>query len=185
MRGRVDWKSTSCARFILNPPTSVGGVSSPSGTSTIFSSPKGEGFPPSPKGTLNGRHLRRFQFSPRNNYQPDSRGAKTLNRLEGTVWIDPKQSQIARLHIVFREDMKFFFGLFGRVSKGSEATAEQWQDENGLWLLDNITVSLDARFYFLKKYRRRIVYSYTDYEKYSVETDEDDFRQLGSGDGSR
>ena len=142
-------------------------------------------FTPLPDEKLNGRRLRQFQFSPRNDYQPDSRGTKILNRLEGTVWIDPRQSQIVRLHLVFREDMKFFLGLFGRVSKGSEATVEQWQDENGLWLLDNITVSLDARFYFLKKYRRRIVYSYADYERYSVETDEDDFRQLGSGDGSR
>ena len=142
-------------------------------------------FTPLPDEKLNGRRLRQFQFSPRNDYQPDSRGTKILNRLEGTVWIDPRQSQIVRLHLVFREDMKFFLGLFGRVSKGSEATVEQWQDENGLWLLDNITVSLDARFYFLKKYRRRIVYSYADYERYFVETDEDDFRQLGSSDGSR
>jgi hypothetical protein len=81
--------------------------------------------------------------------------------------------------------LKFFFGLFGRVSKGSEATAEQWQDESGLWLLDNITATLDARLYFLKKYRRRIIYSYSGYEKYSVETEEGDFRELDSEEGSR
>jgi len=141
-------------------------------------------FTPLPDKKLNGRRLRQFQFSPRDDYKPNSRGTKILNRLEGTVLIDPKQSQITRLHIVFREDMKFFFGLFGRVSKGSEATAERWQDENGLWLLDNITASLDARFYFLKKYRRRIVYSYAGYKRFSVETDEGDYR-LPSGDGSR
>ena len=142
-------------------------------------------FTPLPDEKLRGRRVRVFEFSPRVDYEPRSRDAKILHRLEGTVWIDPRQSQIAKLHIVFREDMKFFFGVFGRVSKGSEATAEQWQDENGLWLLDHVTASLDARFYFLKKYRRRIVYSYTDYERYSVETDEDDFRQIPSGDGSR
>ena len=134
-----------------------------------------------PNDQLDGRTVRRFQFSPREDYDPRSRSAKILHRLEGTVWIDPRQSQIAKVHIIFREDMKFFFGLFGRVSKGSEATAEQWQDENGLWLLDNITANLDARFYFLKKYRRRIVYSYSDYQRYAVETDEGDFRQLDSG----
>jgi len=142
-------------------------------------------FTPLPDEKLEGRRLRRFQFAPRGDYRPHSRGTDILNRIEGTVWIDPRQSQITKLHMIFREDMKFFFGLFGRVSKGSEATAEQWQDESGLWLLDNITATLDARFYFLKKYRRRIVYSYSDYEKYSVETEEGDFRQLDSGGGSR
>ena len=140
-------------------------------------------FTPLPDEKAKGRRLRGFQFTPRDDYQPRSRGAKILKRLEGTVWIDPRQSQIARLHIVFREDMKFFFGLFGRVSKGSEATAEQWQDDNGLWLLDNVTASINARFYFLKKYRRRIIYSYSDYERYAVETDERNFR-LPSGDDS-
>jgi hypothetical protein len=141
-------------------------------------------FTPLPDEKLEGRRLRLFQFAPREGYRPHSRGTDILNRIEGTVWIDPRQAQITKLHMIFREDLKFFFGLFGRVSKGSEATAEQWQDESGLWLMDNITATLDARLYFLKKYRRRMVYSYSDYEKYSVETEEGDFREL-EGDGSR
>jgi len=142
-------------------------------------------FTPLPDEKLEGRRLRRFQFAPREGYRPHSRGTDILNRIEGTVWIDPRQAQITKLHMIFREDLKFFFGLFGRVSKGSEATAEQWQDESGLWLMDHITATLDARLYFLKKYRRRIVYSYSDYEKYSVETEEGDFRELDSEEGSR
>lgn len=138
-------------------------------------------FEPLPDERLQGRRVRTFRFFPREDYDPHGRGAKILHRLEGTVWIDPRQSQIAKLHLVFREDMKFFFGLFGRVSKGSEATAEQWRDDKGLWLLDSITASLDARFYFLKKYRRRITYSYTDYQRYEVDTEEGDFRQLDTG----
>jgi len=127
---------------------------------------------------MQGNRIRCFAFSPRPGYQPHSKGTKILNRLEGTVWIDPKQAQIVKLHIIFREDMKFFFGLFGRVSKGSEAVAEQLQAEDGLWLLESITASLEARFYFFKRYRRRINYSYSDYQKYTVETDEGDFRKV-------
>ena len=137
-----------------------------------------------PDDTSDGKRLRCFRFSPREGYQPRSRDAKILNRLEGTIWIDPKESQIAKLHIIFREDMKFFFGLFGRVSKGSQAVAEQWQTEDGLWLLHHVTASLDARLYFFKNYRRRIIYSYSDYEKYDVETEESDFRPATTSDGS-
>ncbi len=127
---------------------------------------------------IQGNRIRRFEFSPRIGYEPHSKGAKMLNRLQGTVWIDPKQAQIVKLHIIFREDMKFFLGLFGRISKGSEAVAEQLQAEDGLWLLENITASLEARFYFFKRYRRRITYSYSNYQKYTVETDESDFRKV-------
>ena len=127
---------------------------------------------------IHGTRIRCFEFSPRSGYKPHSKGTKVLNRLEGTVWIDPKQTQIVKIHIIFREDMKFFFGLFGKVSKGSEAIVEQLQAEDGLWLLKNITASLDARFYFFKKYRRRITYSYSNYQKYTVETDEGDFRKM-------
>ncbi len=129
---------------------------------------------------VQGNRIRCFEFSPQPGYKAHSKGTKILNRLEGTVWIDPKQAQLVRLHIIFREDMKFFFGLFGRITKGSEAVADRHQAEDGLWLLENITASLEARLYFFKKYRRRITYSYSDYQKYTVETDEDDFRKVPS-----
>jgi hypothetical protein len=138
-----------------------------------------------PDERLKGQRLRRFHFSPRPGYKPHSKGTKVLKRLEGTIWIDPQESQIVKLHIIFREDMKFFFGLFGRVSKGSQAVAEQLQAEDGLWLLENVTASLEARFYFFKKYRRRITYAYSDYEKYTVETEEGDFRKMPVTDSSR
>lgn len=132
---------------------------------------------------IEGNRIRCFEFSPRTGYKPHSKGTKMLDRLQGTVWIDPKQAQIVKLHIIFRKDMKFFLGLFGRISKGSEAVAAQLQAEDGLWLLENITASLEARFYFFKKYRRSIIYSYSDYQKYTVETDEGDFRKVPGSTG--
>ena len=133
-----------------------------------------------PVESVQGNRIRCFGFSPQSGYKAHSKGTDILARLEGTVWIDPKQAQIVRLHIIFREDLKFFFALFGRITKGSAAVAERHQAEDGLWLLENITASLDARLYFFKKYRRRITYSYSDYQKYTVETDEDDFRKVPS-----
>ncbi len=94
-------------------------------------------------------------------------------RKDGSV----RKAKSEAFQVTPSQDMKLFFGLFGKVSKGSEAIVEQLQAEDGLWLLENITTSLDARFYFFKKYRRRITYSYSDYQKYTVETDEGDFRK--------
>jgi hypothetical protein len=116
--------------------------------------------------------LRVFRFTPKPGYEGHSRATDVLSRMEGKVWIDPRRDQLAKLQVRFREDLKFLGGIFGRVSKGSEATAEGWFDGNGLWLLDDVEILLDARLYFLKSYHQRIDIDYHDYQRYHVETDE-------------
>lgn len=120
---------------------------------------------------VGGQPARVFRFSPKPGYEGHSRATKVLARLEGTVWIDDRRDQISRLEMRFRESLKFLGGVFGRVSEGSHATAVAAFHED-LWLLDRIDVSLDARMYFLKKYRQQITYDYHDYQKYTVATKE-------------
>jgi hypothetical protein len=107
--------------------------------------------------------------------------------MEGKVWIDPRRGQLAKLQIRFVKNLMFLGGIFGRVSEGSKASAEGWFDgdpdepdepveidrpDKGVWLLDEVVVSLDARLYFLKSYRQRIEIDYHDYQRYRVETEE-------------
>jgi hypothetical protein len=125
-----------------------------------------------PDETLLGEPVRVFRFSPRPGYEGHSRATKILARMEGTVWIDPRRDQLARLHVRFRESLKFLGGVFGRVSEGSEALAEGSLEGGELWLPDRIEVTLDARFYFLKRYRQRITLDYHDYQRYVVATEE-------------
>lgn len=119
--------------------------------------------------------LRVFRFSPRPGYEGHSRATKILARMEGKVWIDPRRDQLAKLQVRFVKSLKFLGGIFGRVSEGSEASAEGWFDgdpDQGIWLLDDVAVSLDARLYFLKSYRQRIEIDYHDYQRYRVDTEE-------------
>jgi hypothetical protein len=120
---------------------------------------------------IQGAPVRVFYFVPKVGYEGHSRATKIFARMEGTIWIDAERSQIAKLSLRFREGLKFLGGVFGRVSEGTEAVAEAWRDGD-LWLLDRVDVQLDARLYFLKRYRQHIVLDYTDYEKYSVGTEE-------------
>ena len=122
---------------------------------------------------LGGRPVRVFQFKPRPGYKPHSRATKLLHRTEGTVWIDPERNQIAKLHMRFQKDMKFAWGLFGRISKGTEAVAEQTHIGDEIWLLERIDVYLKGRFYFLKQYNRHLTFTYSDFKKYTVSTEEE------------
>lgn len=119
--------------------------------------------------------LRVFRFSPKPGYEGHSRSTNILSRMEGTVWIDPRRDQLAKLQVRFVKNLKFLGGIFGRVSEGSEAAAEGWlagDPGKEVWLLDEVAISLDARLYFLKSYRQRIEIDYHDYQRYRVETEE-------------
>jgi hypothetical protein len=125
-----------------------------------------------PDETLSGRPVRVFQFSPLAGYKPHSRATQLLSRTEGTIWIDSEKNQIAKLQMHFREDMKFLAGIFGRISKGTQAIAVMKHIGDEVWLFDTMEVYLKGRFYFLKKYNRRLSFSYSNYKKYTVNTEE-------------
>lgn len=129
-------------------------------------------FEPLPDEFLHGIPVRVFHFSPKPGYKGHSRPTKIFARMEGTIWIDPERNQLAKLSIAFTRDLTFLGGVFGRVSKGTRARVEGAM-RDGLWMLDNVEVSLNARLYFLKRYRRRITVVYDDYRKYQVDTDEE------------
>ncbi len=129
-------------------------------------------FTPLPDEELSGRRVRVFDLSPRPEYESHSRATDILSRVEGTIWIDPEHNQIAKLYLRFREDMKFVGGLFGRISKGTEAVAELSHVQDELWLLHRVRVRLLGRFYFVKRYNRRLDFTYADYKKFTVTTEE-------------
>ncbi len=129
-------------------------------------------FEPLPDEVIQNVPLRVFRFSPKAGYEGRSRSTKILARMEGTVWIDPERNQLAKLQVRFVKSLKFLGGIFGRVSEGSEAEAEGWFDGEGVWLLDDVSLSLNARLYFLKTYRQRIDIDYHDYQRYRVDTEE-------------
>lgn len=125
---------------------------------------------------VDGRPVRAFAFKPRPGYKPRSRATSVLNKLEGTLWIDPARAQLVKLRALFREDYKLAGGIFGNVAKGSEAVAEQRDARGEVWLLDRITLKVNARLYFLKRYSARVTTAYSDYKKFTVLTEEGDFR---------
>lgn len=115
--------------------------------------------------------VRVFRFAPKPGYKGHSRATKVLARMEGTIWIDAERDQLAKLSLAFTKDLKFLGGVFGRVSKGTQATIVATMRED-LWMFDKVDVSINARLYFLKRYRRHITVDYDDYRKFHVDTEE-------------
>ena len=128
-------------------------------------------FAPLADEVVDGESVRVFRFTPKPGYKGHSRSTKILARMEGTIWIDAERDQLAKLSLAFTKDLKFLGGVFGRISKGTQATIVATMREN-MWVLDTADVSVNARFYFLKRYRRHITIAYDNYRKFHVETKE-------------
>jgi hypothetical protein len=129
-------------------------------------------FEPLEDEAVQGVPLRVFHFRPKPGYQGHSRATRIFACMEGEVWIDPARDQLARLDLRVVKSLKFLGGIFGRLSEGSAASARGWFDGEELWLLDDVSLSLDARLYFMKTYRQQIEIDYHDYQRYRVETEE-------------
>jgi len=128
-------------------------------------------FSPLPDERLGRESVRVFRFTPKPGYEGHSRTTKILARMEGMVWIDAERNQLAKLSLVFTRDLKFLGGVFGGVSEGTRVLIIGAMREN-LWMLESVDVALNARFYFLKHYRRHITVAFDDYRKFHVETQE-------------
>jgi hypothetical protein len=129
-------------------------------------------FEPLEDEVVQGVPLRVFHFRPKRGYEGHSRSTRILACMEGEVWIDPARDQLARLDLRVVKSLKFLGGIFGRLSEGSAASARGWFDGEELWLLDDLSVNLDARLYFMKTYHQQIDIDYHDYQRYRVETEE-------------
>jgi len=121
--------------------------------------------------TLADQPVHAFRFAPKNGVKGHSRATKILSRMEGVAWIDADRGQLVRVEVELREDLDFLVGLFGRVAKGSRATAQAGLHDD-LWLLEDVDLSIDARLFFLKRYRRNIRVRYDDYELRGLETED-------------
>jgi hypothetical protein len=126
-------------------------------------------FEPLPDDTIDGQPVRVFRFTPKAGYEGRSRSTKILARMEGTIWIDSRRDQLAKLSLGFTKDLAFLGGVFGRVSAGTRAVIVGTLQES-LWMLDDVDIDLNARLYFLKRYRQHISVDYGDYRRFEVDT---------------
>lgn len=80
-----------------------------------------------------GRRLYVIHASPRQGYEPKSRTAKVLVRLQGKLWVDKQDYQLMKAEVEAIDTISL--GLFlVRLAKGSRATFEQTRVNDEVWL---------------------------------------------------
>lgn len=103
-------------------------------------------------------------------YQPRNLSERIAQKLAGTVWIDEKMHEVARLEAHFTSGAKIGGGLVANIQKGTSLVFEQEYVNNEVWLPVYEETYVDARALPVKGFRARIVTNYSDYRKYQVTT---------------
>jgi len=112
-----------------------------------------------------------LSFTPRKDARPQTNDGKVMRHFAGQVCVSESEYEIVRLEAEAIETASFGLGLLARVHKGSKATFERRKVNGEQWLPARATYSASARVLLVKVMRIGGTLDFSDYRKYSVETD--------------
>ncbi len=119
---------------------------------------------------LHGRSAIVFDFIGRKNAKTHGMLEDVSKKLEGTIWIDEADRQVAHMEVRFNDNFHVAGGLFANIQKGSNLRFDQSPVADGLWLPTGAEGSIEARLLLVKNLRQHFIERDYDYKHFSVET---------------
>ncbi|MGA7343869.1 MAG: hypothetical protein WBE72_05760 [Terracidiphilus sp.] len=117
-----------------------------------------------------GRSTIVFDFIGRKDAKTHGLVEDASKKLQGTIWIDEADRQVAHLEVSFIDNFHIAGGLFASVQKGSNFRFDQAPVEGGLWLPTGAEANMQARVLLFKNLRQHVTERDSDFERFSVET---------------
>jgi hypothetical protein len=118
---------------------------------------------------VEGHEVWVLSATPRPGFKPFNRPTSWLSKMEGKLWIDKKRLIWLRAEIETLETITFGWVL-ARLGKGSTMSFEQQHVNGEVWVPRRIEVHFDARLALLKKVRGMAETLYSDYKKFSSDS---------------
>jgi hypothetical protein len=112
-----------------------------------------------------------LSFEPRPYYEPKTEGGRILRKVHGKVWFSEEDHEYVRIEAELNDSLSFGLGFIGRLNKGTHMIFQRRKIDNEVWLPVVSHFVGTGRILLLKGFRidRETVYS--NYHKFSVETD--------------
>lgn len=116
-----------------------------------------------------GRPTILFDFQGRKDVKTHGLVEDASKKLQGTLWIDEADRQVAHMDVSFIDNFRVAGGIFANVQKGSNFHFDQAPVNDGLWLPTGAEANMQARVLMLKNLRQHFVERDYDYKRFSVE----------------
>jgi hypothetical protein len=118
---------------------------------------------------LDGRSTIVVDFSPRANAAPTTSAGKMMKKAKGRAWISEDDYEIARVDVEILDDISIGLVL-GKLYKGTTAAFTRRKVNDEIWLPAQMRFNGTGRA-LVRKFRLDTVVEYSDYRKFSVDTD--------------
>jgi hypothetical protein len=120
--------------------------------------------------TFRGRPAIVFDFVGRKDAKTHGLAEDASKKLQGTIWIDEADRQVAHLEVSFIDNFHVVGGLFASIQKGSNFRFDQEPVNGELWLPTGGEGTMQARVLLLKNLRQHFIERDYDYKRFRVET---------------
>lgn len=122
--------------------------------------------------TYRGRPTIVFDFVGRKDAKTHGMVEDASKKIQGTLWVDEADRQVAHLDAEFIDNFHVAGGLFANVQRGSNFHFDQALINGELWLPTGGEGTMQARVLLLKNYRQHFVERIYDYKRFKVETEQ-------------
>ena len=119
--------------------------------------------------SFRGRDTLVFDFAGDPSARASGMDQNAAKKLAGTVWIDEKDRQVARLEVHFYDNFRIGGGLLASVQKGTSMNVDQSPLGDGLWMQTGSEDHLAARV-VVKNLRENIHIQDFDFKKFDIGT---------------
>ena len=119
--------------------------------------------------TIDGHAVIAIDFAPKPNAAPVTDDGRLMKKVKGRVWISEGDYQVARVEATMLDDISRAGFLF-KLYEGTTASFERRKVNDEVWLPSEMRVNGSGRALF-RKFHIETVVQYSDYRKFSVETD--------------
>jgi hypothetical protein len=117
-----------------------------------------------------GRATIVFDFVGRKDAKTHGLAEDASKKLQGTIWIDEADRQVAHLEAAFIDNFHVAGGLLANVQRGSNFHFDQELVNGEVWLPTGVEGTMQARVLLLKSLRRHSIERDYDYKRFKVET---------------
>ena len=109
-------------------------------------------------------------FAPKAKPAPKTDDGKLMGKVKGLAWVSEDDYQLARVEIEVLADIGYGLGIVGKLYKGTTASYERRKVNDEVWLPAELRIKATGRA-LIRKFDVDSVVRYSDYKKFSVETD--------------
>jgi hypothetical protein len=117
-----------------------------------------------------GRSTIVFDFAGRHDAKTHGFAEDASKKIAGTLWIDERDRQVARMEAHFTDNFHLVGGLLANVQKGSSFYFDQALVNGEIWFPTAGEGNIQARVLLLKGLRQHVTERDSDYERFTVDT---------------